>query len=190
MTVPAADWSETSREQWLRHLNYAMLENVSIHEAYPGHFVQSLHERRVGSKTRQLFWSYATVEGFAHYVEEMMLDAGYSTDPKLQLAQRSEALLRDCRFLVALGLHCHAMPMPEAIRLFMSVGFLSELPAQREAMRGAWDPLYLSYTLGKLLILDLRRDLESHAGYALKSFHDAFLGCGYLPVPLIRQLIS
>ncbi|TMF85849.1 MAG: DUF885 domain-containing protein [Chloroflexi bacterium] len=190
VTVPAADWSETSREQWLRHLNYAMLENVSIHEAYPGHFVQSLHERRVGSKTRQLFWSYATVEGFAHYVEEMMLDAGYSTDPKLQLAQRSEALLRDCRFLVALGLHCHAMPMPEAIRLFMSVGFLSELPAQREAMRGAWDPLYLSYTLGKLLILDLRRDLESHAGYALKSFHDAFLGCGYLPVPLIRQLIS
>src|SRR5207247_1270295 len=71
VTVPAADWSETSREQWLRHLNYAMLENVSIHEAYPGHFVQSLHERRVGSRTRQLFWSYANVEGFAHYVEEM-----------------------------------------------------------------------------------------------------------------------
>src|SRR5207237_622279 len=96
VTVRAADWSETSREQWLRHLNYAMLENVSIHEAYPGHFVQSLHERRVGSRTRQLFWSYATVEGFAHYVEEMMLEAGYSTDPKLQLTQRSDALLRDC----------------------------------------------------------------------------------------------
>ena len=190
VTVPAADWSETSREQWLRHLNYAMLENVSIHEAYPGHFVQSLHERRVGSRTRQLFWSYATVEGFAHYVEEMMLDAGYSTDPKLQLAQRSDALLRDCRFLVAIGLHCRAMPMPEAIHLFMSMGFLSELPAKREAMRGAWDPLYLSYTLGKLLIRELRDDLQSRPDYSLKRFHDAFLGCGYLPVPLIRQLIN
>ena len=82
------------------------------------------------------------------------------------------------------------MPMAEAIRLFMSVGFLSELPAQREAMRGAWDPLYLSYTLGKLLILELRHDLEGRADYSLKRFHDAFLGCGYLPVPLIRQLIS
>jgi uncharacterized protein DUF885 len=190
VTVPAADWSETSREQWLRHLNYAMLENVSIHEAYPGHFVQSLHERRVGSRTRQLFWSYANVEGFAHYVEEMMLEAGYSTDPKLQLIQRSDALLRDCRFLVALGLHCQAMPMPEAIQLFMSKAFLSELPARREAMRGAWDPLYLSYTLGKLLILDLRHDLERRPDYSLKRFHDAFLGCGYLPVPLIRQLIN
>ena len=190
VTVPAADWSESSGEQWLRHLNYAMLENVSIHEAYPGHFVQSLHERRVGSRTRQLFWSYATVEGFAHYVEEMMLDAGYSTDPKLQLAQRSDALLRDCRFLVAIGLHCRAMPMPEAIHLFMSMGFLSELPAKREAMRGAWDPLYLSYTLGKLLIRELRDDLQSRPDYSLKRFHDAFLGCGYLPVPLIRQLIN
>ena len=190
VTVPAADWSESSREQWLRHLNYAMLENVSIHEAYPGHFVQSLHERRVGSRTRQLFWSYATVEGFAHYVEEMMLEAGYSTDPKLQLTQRSDALLRDCRFLAAIGLHCQAMPMPEAIRLFMSVGFLSELPAQREAMRGAWDPLYLSYTLGKLLILELRQEREGRPGYSAKRFHDAFLGCGYLPVPLIRQLIN
>jgi len=80
--------------------------------------------------------------------------------------------------------------MPEAIHLFMSMGFLSELPAKREAMRGAWDPLYLSYTLGKLLIRELRDDLQSRPDYSLKRFHDAFLGCGYLPVPLIRQLIN
>src|SRR2546429_8717745 len=89
---PAADWSETSREQWLRNLNYAMLEKVSIHEAYPGHFVQSLHERRVGSRTRQLFWSYANVEEVAHYVEEMMLHAGYYARPKPQLAPPRDAL--------------------------------------------------------------------------------------------------
>src|SRR5438552_15067311 len=119
----------------------------------------------------------------------MMLVAGCSSDPKLRLAQRSDALLRGCRFLVAIGLFCRAMPMPEAIHLFMSMGFLSELPAKREAMRGAWDPLYLSYTLGKLLIRELRDDLQRRPDYSLKRFHDAFLGCGCLPVPPTRHAI-
>jgi uncharacterized protein (DUF885 family) len=82
------------------------------------------------------------------------------------------------------------MTMPDAIRLFESVGFMSALPATREATRGAWDPMYLNYTLGKLLILELRHDLQRQAGYSLKRFHDAFLGCGPLPIPLIRELIS
>ena len=120
----------------------------------------------------------------------MMLEAGYSTDPTQQLAQRLEALLRDCRFMVALGLHCRGMTMPEAIRLFESNGFMTELPATREATRGAWDPMYLNYTLGKLLILELRQDLQRRPGYSLKRFHDAFLGCGTLPIPLIRELIT
>ncbi len=84
------------------------------------------------------------------------------------------------------------MPMAEAIEIFRTVGFLSELPATREAMRGAWDPLYLNYTLGKLLIIDLRRQLEEQqaSAFSLRRFHDAFLGCGYLPIPLIRELLS
>ena len=190
VTVPGADWSESKSEEWLRYLNYATLQGTSIHEAYPGHYVQGLYERHAASPTRQLFWTYSTGEGFAHYVEEMMLEAGYSTDPTQQLAQRLEALLRDCRFMVALGLHCRGMTMPEAIRLFESNGFMTELPATREATRGAWDPMYLNYTLGKLLILELRQDLQRRPGYSLKRFHDAFLGCGTLPIPLIRELIT
>ena len=190
VTVPGADWDPAKSEEWLRYLNYATLEGTSIHEAYPGHYVQGLYERHATSLTRQLFWSYSTGEGFAHYVEEMMLEVGYSPDPKLQLGQRLEALLRDCRFLVAIGLHCQGMTMPEAIRLFESVGFMTELPATREATRGAWDPMYLNYTLGKLLILDLRREMQARPGYTLKRFHDAFLGCGPLPIPLIRELIG
>jgi hypothetical protein len=190
VTVPGADWGEAKSEEWLRYMNYATLEGTSIHEAYPGHYVQGLYERRAASPTRRLFWAYSTGEGFAHYVEEMMLDVGYSTDPKQQLAQRLEALLRDCRFMVALGLHCQGMTMPEAIRLFESVGFMTELPATREATRGAWDPMYLNYTLGKLLILELRQAMQRRPGYSLKTFHDAFLGCGTMPIPLIRELIG
>jgi len=190
VTVPGTDWDAAKSEEWLRYMNYATLESTSIHEAYPGHYVQGLFERHATSPTRQLFWTYTTGEGFAHYVEEMMLEVGYSTDPKQLLAQRLEALLRDCRFLVALGLHCRRMTMPDAIRLFESVGYMTELPATREATRGAWDPMYLNYTLGKLLILELRSEMQRRPGYTLKTFHDAFLGCGAMPIPLIRELLD
>jgi Bacterial protein of unknown function (DUF885) len=190
VTVPGPDWSPQQRDEWLRYLNYAMLEGTSIHEAYPGHYLQGLHERRSGSSTRRLFWTYSTGEGFAHYGEEMMLEAGYSDDPRLHLGQRLDALLRDCRFLAAIGLHCRGMTVPEAVRLFEANGFLSELPATREATRGTWDPMYLCYTLGKLLILQLRDDLKRRPGFSLKGFHDAFLGCGAMPIPLIRELIA
>jgi len=190
VTVPGADWNAAKSEEWLRYMNYATLEGTSIHEAYPGHYVQGLFERHATSPTRQLFWTYTTGEGFAHYVEEMMLEIGYSADPKQLLAQRLEALLRDCRFLVALGLHCQGMTMPDAIHLFESVGYMTELPATREATRGAWDPMYLNYTLGKLLILELRNEMQRRPGYTLQTFHDAFLGCGAMPIPLIRELIG
>jgi hypothetical protein len=190
VTVPGAGWDAAKSEEWLRYMNYATLEGTSIHEAYPGHYVQGLFERHAASPTRQLFWTYSTGEGFAHYVEEMMLEIGYSADPQQLLAQRLEALLRDCRFLVAIGLHCQGMTMLDAIRLFQSVGYMTELPATREATRGAWDPMYLNYTLGKLLILELRKDMQRRPGYTLKTFHDAFLGCGAMPIPLIRELIS
>ena len=190
VTVPRADWDAAKSEEWLRYMNYATMEGTSIHEAYPGHYVQGLFERQATSPTRQLFWTYSTGEGFAHYVEEMMLEIGYSADPMQLLAQRLEALLRDCRFLVALGLHCQGMAMADAIDLFKSVGYMTELPATREATRGAWDPMYLNYTLGKLLILELRKDLQRRPGFTLKAFHDAFLGCGAMPIPLIRELIG
>ena len=189
VTVPAADWGPEKTDEWLRYLNYVVLENTSIHEAYPGHYLQGLHERQARSLSRQVFWVQSTGEGWAHYCEQMMLEAGYSVDPRHELAQLVDALLRDCRFLTSLGLHCQEMPMEEAVRTFMRVGFQSELPAQREATRGAWDPLYLNYTLGKLLIYQLRQEAERRPGYSLKAFHDAFLSCGNLPIPLVRELV-
>jgi uncharacterized protein (DUF885 family) len=189
VTVPTDAWGEEKSEEWLRHLNYPVLENISIHEAYPGHYVQFLHEKRASSLSRRLFWVQSTGEGYAHYCEQMMLEEGYSDDPKLELAQLMDALLRDCRFLTSLGLHCDGMSMTEAIQIFKKTGFMTELPATREANRGAYDPLYLNYTLGKLLIYQLREKAARRPGYSLKRFHDAFLGCGNLPLPLIGELI-
>ncbi|MDQ6883699.1 MAG: DUF885 domain-containing protein [Candidatus Dormibacteraeota bacterium] len=190
VTVPTPAWGPAKTEEWLRYLNYAVLRNVSIHEAYPGHYVQSLHERHASSLTRRVFWVQGTGEGYAHYCEEMMIEAGFSQDPKAELAQKADALLRDCRALVALGLHCQGMTMREAVAVFMEVGLQSELPAWREATRGAWDPLYLTYTLGKLLIYELRQDHAAREGYSLKAFHDGFLAAGNLPIPLIRELLD
>ncbi len=189
VTVPTPDWGPAKTEEWLRYLNYAVLENVSIHEAYPGHYVQFLHERRASSLTRRLFWVQSTGEGWAHYCEQMMLEAGYKDDPRLELAQLMDALLRDCRFLCAIGLHCRGMSMEDAVHTFMEEGFQSELPARREATRGAFDPLYLNYTLGKLLIYEVRHQAEQQPGFSLKSFHDRFLHCGNLPIPLIAELV-
>jgi len=189
VTVPTPQWGPAKTEEWLRYLNYAALENVSIHEAYPGHYVQFLHERTASSLTRRLFWVQSTGEGWAHYCEQMMLEAGYKGDPQLELAQLTDALLRDCRFLVAIGLHARGMTMDEAVRTMMDKGFQSELPARREAGRGAFDPLYLNYTLGKLLIYEVRRKAEAQSGFTLKSFHDRFLHCGNLPIPLIAELV-
>lgn len=190
VTVPTPAWGRARSEEWLRYLNYAVLTNTSIHEAYPGHYVQALHERRASSLTRRVFWVQGTGEGYAHYCEEMMVDTGFSSTPALGFAQTMDALLRDCRAIVALGLHCRQMTIGEAVEVFKRIGFQSELPATREATRGAWDPLYLTYTLGKLLIYDLRRKHEPRPGYSLRQFHDAFLDCGNLPIPLIGELLG
>ena len=189
VTVPTREWGKARTEEWLRYLNYSLLANVSIHEAYPGHYLQALHERRARSLTRKVLWIQSTGEGWAHYTEQMMVEEQFSRDPKHEMAQLMDALLRDCRFLAAVGLHCHRMPMDEAVRLFTEQSHHSELPAVREATRGAWDPLYLNYTLGKLLICELRQSFEASTGGSRQRFHDDFLACGNLPIPLIAELL-
>ena len=190
VTPVEPDWTETQQEEWLRRFNYSTLRDVSIHEAYPGHYVHFLHAARVKSPIRKVFGSYSFVEGWAHYCEQMMVEEGYrSENPLLHFAQLSEALLRNCRYVAAILMHTGRMSLDEATRFFMENGFMEELPAQKEALRGTFDPGYLNYTLGKLMILRLREDLRAKEGedFKLKSFHDRMLALGYPPVPLVRR---
>jgi uncharacterized protein (DUF885 family) len=163
---------------------------IDIHEAYPGHFLQFLYMPAVRSKVRKLMYTTANVEGWAHYAEQMMIDEGFGGgNPRLRLAQLQEALLRDCRYVVAIKMHTQGMTVAEATRFFVEQGFQEHANAHEEAMRGTYDPMYLAYTMGKLQIQALRDEFLARTGSDLRAFHDAFVAQGGLPVAFIRKLI-
>ncbi len=187
------DWTAQQKEEWLRKFDYYTLRDVSAHEAYPGHYVHYLHYRQTPSDVRKTFGAYSFWEGWAHYIEEMMLEEGYGDgDPRLHLAQLSEALVRNCRYLVSIRLHTAGMTVDEATQFFVKHAYMDELPARKEAERGTFDPGYLNYTLGKLILRKLRADYtqkqeQSGKTFSLGAFHDQFLSYGAPPIPLVRQ---
>jgi len=186
------EWPDKKKEEWLTKFDYATLDNVSVHEAYPGHFVHHLHTLSAPSKVSKLAGAYSFWEGWAHYGEEMMMEEGWHEgDVRYRLAQFSEALLRDCRFICAIKMHTGKMTIDEATEFLMDNAFMTETPARKEAERGTFDPGYLNYTLGKLMILKLREDWKTQEGdsFSLKRFHDTFLSFGAPPIPLMRKLM-
>jgi uncharacterized protein (DUF885 family) len=163
---------------------------TSVHEVMPGHFVQFLHANRSPSLFGQLFVGYAYAEGWAHYTEEMMWEAGLNNgDPETHIGQLANALLRDCRFLSAIRLHSGTMTQEQSRELFIKECHQDEGTARQQSARGTYDPAYLNYTLGKLMIRKLRADWTASRGgtKAWKGFHDAFLSYGGPPIPLVRQ---
>jgi uncharacterized protein (DUF885 family) len=168
----------------------ASLLFTSVHEIYPGHFLQYLHAHRAPTQIGRLFVGYGFSEGWAHYTEEMMREAGLrADDPRYEIGQLQEALLRDVRYLSAIGLHTHGMTVEESKRMFREHAFQDEGNATQQALRGTFDPGYLNYTLGKLMIRKLRQDWTASRGgrAAWKEFHDEFLRYGGPPIPLIRR---
>jgi uncharacterized protein (DUF885 family) len=165
------------------------LLSTSVHEVWPGHFLHFLHVNRNPSKVAQLFQSYAYTEGWAHYAEEMMRDAGLRGNaPEWQVGQLLSALRRNARYLSAIGLHTQGMTVAESEQLFL--GALADPGnARQQALRGTYDPAYLNYTLGKLMILKLRDDwMAAHPRATLREFHDTFLSYSG-PLPLVRRLM-
>lgn len=162
---------------------------TSVHEVMPGHFVQFLHANRSPSLFGQLFVGYAYAEGWAHYAEEMMWDAGLGNgDPETHIGELSNALLRDCRFLSAIGMHARGMTQADSYKMFREQCYQDEGNSDQQAARGTYDPAYLNYTLGKLMIRKLRDDWTATRGgrKAWKAFHDQFLSYGGPPIPLVR----
>ncbi|MYC06920.1 MAG: DUF885 domain-containing protein [Chloroflexi bacterium] len=184
-------WSDDEKEQWMTSFNYATLRAVSVHEAYPGHYIHYLHTMSADSMISRAFGAYSFWEGWAHYTEQMMVEAGYLSDPRSELGQLMEALMRNCRYICAIKMHTQGMTIDEATRFFIGNAFMEELPASKEAIRGTFDPMYLNYTLGKLMILKLREDYRQAKGdaYTLRQFHDEFLSHGAPPIPLVREMM-
>jgi uncharacterized protein (DUF885 family) len=164
---------------------------INVHEAYPGHYLQFLYSSRFPTKTRKLTYCGTNAEGWAHYCEQMMVDEGFGGgDPKLRLAQLQEALLRDCRYVVGIKLHTEGWTVEEGARLFVEKALQEPANAYEESRRGAWNPTYLYYTLGKLQIQELRDEyLAKKPGASLRQFHDAFVVQGGLPVHMVREIL-
>ncbi|EQD66118.1 protein containing DUF885, bacterial, partial [mine drainage metagenome] len=154
MTPVDPAWSATQQEEWLRSLNRPMLRNITIHEVFPGHYLQYLHLRAAGgSLARRVYLSASFVEGWAHYCEQLAVETGLGAPaPEAEVAQLHDALLRDCRLLASIGLHAEGWPLERATRLFETEGRMDRLPAEREAIRGTFNPEYFCYTLGKLAL--------------------------------------
>jgi hypothetical protein len=185
---PDPKWSATERAQYVQPESGLLF--ISAHEVWPGHFLHFLHANRSKSKVGQVFQSYAFIEGWAHYTEEMMWDAGlHEGDAEAHIGQLMQALWRNVRYVSAIGLHTGGMSLEESERLFREVAYLDPGNARQQAMRGTYDPAYLNYTLGKLMIRKLRDDWVATRGgrAAWKEFHDRLLSYGGPPLPLVRR---
>ena len=205
VTPTENDWPEKQKEEWLTAFNYYTSDVTSIHEAYPGHYVQFLHlNASSASKVEKIFGSYAFIEGWAHYCEKMMIDEGYGTstnatpteddvkrEAKYRMAQADEALLRLCRLCVSIKMHTQGMSIDEATKFCQENCYYEEKPARQEAVRGTYDPGYLNYTLGKLQILKLRDDYKTQQGddFSLQKFHNELLSHGMPPIRLLREIM-
>jgi len=188
VSPPDPSWPKEKQEAYIPGKGSLLF--TSVHEVYPGHFVQFLHANRSKSKFGQVFVGYAFAEGWAHYCEEMMYDEGLGQgDPEMHIGQLQEALLRDVRFISAIGLHTKGMTVDESKKMFIEKGLRSEGEADQQSARGTFDPAYLNYTMGKLMIMKLRDDWCATRGgkSAWKQFHDAFLSYGGPPIPLVRK---
>ena len=208
VTPVEPDWPPQQKEEWLTAFNYYTTDIVSIHEAYPGHYVQFLClKASPATRLEKIFASYAFVEGWAHYAEQMMVDEGFGAPldnsalraphsaleraAKYRLAQTDEALLRICRLCASIKMHCQGMSVEEATRFFQDNCYYEQKTARQEAIRGAYDPEYLYYTLGKLEILKLREDYRQQQGakFTLEEFHDQMLRHGAPPIRLLREVM-
>jgi hypothetical protein len=184
---PDAKWSAAERNAYLPGKAYLLF--VSAHEVWPGHYLQSQFANGNPSRVAALWWDYAFGEGWAHYAEEMMYDAGLGDGkPEMRIGMLTNALLRDVRFISAICLHTGCMSLAESEQMFREQAFADAGNARQQALRGTYDPGYLAYTLGKLMIRKLRVDwLAANPDASPQQFHDRFLSYGVPPIPMVRR---
>ncbi|HUA90945.1 MAG TPA: DUF885 domain-containing protein [Terracidiphilus sp.] len=199
VTLPDPKMTPAEVEGYMHSFNVGTVISTAVHEAYPGHYVQFLWLPQAPSKVRKILGANTDIEGWAHYCEQMMLDEGYgqpgagAKDEResklLRLGQLQDALLRNARFIVGIEMHTGKMSIDQAEEFFQKEGYQSKETAVVETKRGAGDPTYLYYTLGKLQIMKLREDMKRKEGaaFSLEKFHDDFLRQGFPPVKIIRE---
>jgi uncharacterized protein (DUF885 family) len=192
MTLPDPSWDVAQTEDFMRQWFYPLITNVSVHEVWPGHYLQFLYAKDYPSDARKVLGANSNSEGWAHYCETMVIDEGFhADDPRYRLAQLQDALLRNARFIVGIRMHTQGMTIAQAEEFFEKEGYQPRPVAVSETKRGTSDATYGYYTMGKLAILKLRDDYRRKMGaaYSLQDFHDRFIALGPLPLPLVREAL-
>jgi len=185
ISPPDPSWDAKTRDAYVPGSKDLLF--TSTHEVWPGHFLNFLHANRSKSIFGRVFVGYAFAEGWAHYTEEMMWDAGLGAgDRETHIGQLSNALLRDCRYLSAIGMHARGLTQDQSRQMFIKECYQDEGNARQQSARGTYDPAYLNYTMGKLMIRKLRDDWTGGDRTKWKAFHDTFLGFGGPPIPMVR----
>ncbi len=190
LTIPDRSWPEKERAAYLGSLGDLL--GTTVHEVYPGHFVQGRWAEHAPTRVQKAFGSYSFIEGWAHYSEQMMIMQGFGEDdPSNRLAMLHGALLRNCRFAASVGIHVRGMTVEEVEKRFQTDCHQDAATAHEQAVRGTFDPGYFAYTLGKLQILSLRHEAESKLGtrFSLQRFHDALLAHGAPPIALVHDSV-
>ena len=199
VTLPDPSMTPAEVDGYMHAFNIGTVISTAVHEAYPGHYIQFLWVPQAPSKVRKLLGANTDAEGWAHYCEQMMLDEGYGQPGQgakddreskfLRLGQLQDALLRNARFIVGIEMHTGKMTVEQAEEFFQKEGYQSKETAVVETKRGAGDPTYLYYTLGKLEIMKLREDVKKKEGaaFSLQKFHDDFLRQGFPPIKIVRE---
>jgi uncharacterized protein (DUF885 family) len=199
VTLPEKSWTPEHVAEHMASFNVGTVVSTSVHEAYPGHYVQFMWMPQFSSDIRKVLGANTNIEGWAHYCEQMMLDEGYGQpgvgakdehEAKLiRLGQLQDALLRDARFVVSIRMHTQGMSFDDAVKFFVSDGYQSPAIAEMEAKRGTSDATYLYYTLGKLEIMKLRADMQKKQGakFTLGGFHDSLMRQGFAPIKVVRK---
>jgi alkylhydroperoxidase family enzyme len=190
LTIPDRSWPATERQQYLG--SKGDLLATTVHEVVPGHFVQGRWAERAPTRVQKAFSDYAFVEGWAHYVEQMMIEEGFGRDdPANRLAMLGRALLRNCRYAASVGIHVNGMTIEDAEKRFIADCHQDRATAHEQAMRASFDPGYFAYTLGKLQILQIREEARAKLGgrFSLQRFHDALLSHGSPPLALIAARV-
>jgi len=190
MTLPDPKATAAEKSEFMAQWYYPLITNVSVHEVWPGHYLQFLYARNFPSDIRKVLGAASNSEGWAHYCEQMVIDEGFhADDPRYRLAQLQDALLRNARFIAGIRMHTMGMTVAQAEEFFIKEGYQPRPVARSESKRGTSDATYGYYTMGKLMILKLREDYKSKMGarFSLQDFHDTFVKLGPLPLPLIRR---
>jgi hypothetical protein len=193
LTDVEPSWPAERQEEHLRDFNFGALWAISIHEVTRGtSCTTSTCGRWSRSCASRSSSRPALVEGWAHYCEQMMVEAGFRRDDQASSSASSPRRSSACAgFIVGIRLHCEDLSVEQGVRFFRDEAFLEEPSARREAERGTFDPSYVLYTAGKLMLLKLRDDYKAPGRRPVQPprFHDELLGNGTVPFWLHRALM-